>query len=128
MLRRVGVALAASALVVSGCGAQEDDAAAPTPAASESRGAAAPDPVPSADAGGDAGGDAEAYAKVVMSTNLQDVFSGYEIDGTEVTFLLVPGTNLDEAQCQYLRLSNRALRESAGITVVVDDNGTEQEC
>lgn len=126
MLRSVCGVLAASALLVSGCGGAEDKAAAPSPVASESRGAEATEPLPSVDAG--SGGDAEAYAKVVMSTNLKDVFSGYEIEGTEVTFLVAPGATLDEAQCQYLRLSNRALRESAGITVTVDDNGTEQEC
>ena len=72
--------------------------------------------------------DAEAYAKVVMTTNMNEVFAGYEVDGTTVRFAMKDGVALDDAQCQYLRLSNRALREAAGVTVLVVDDGTEVSC
>lgn len=127
MLRAACVCVLLIALAASGCGGDDDDrVAAPT----TSTGSAAPGPAtppPTNDDAG-AGGDAEAYAKVVMSTNMNTVFSGYTIDGSVVTFQVLPGTTLDEEQCQYLRLSNRALREAAGITVTVDDNGTQREC
>lgn len=72
--------------------------------------------------------DAEAYAKVVMTTNMNEVFAGYEVDGTTVRFTMKDGVTLDDAQCQYLRLSNRALREAAGVTVLVVDDGSEVAC
>lgn len=72
--------------------------------------------------------DAEAYAKVVMTTNMNEVFAGYEVDGATVRFTMKDGVTLDDAQCQYLRLSNRALREAAGVTVLVVDDGTEVAC
>lgn len=106
------------------CGADSDEASTSLPA--ETPSAVASQPVPPTSAG--AGSDAEAYAKVVMSTNMSEVFSGYEVDGATVRFTTAPGKDLDDASCQYLRMSNTALRESAGLSVVVVTDGAEVEC
>lgn len=92
-----------------------------TPATS----APAADPADAPDGGSS---DAEAYAKVVMTTNMNEVFSGYEVEGSTVRFTVKDGLTLDDAQCQYLRLSNRALREAAGVTVIAVDDGAEVTC